>query len=410
MPDGDIAGFAEPAEVRVESSIRESATRPHFKLIAFLAAGHLVVDLNQGSLPAILPFFKMAHNLSYAAIGTLVLVSNVTSSIVQPVFGYLADRKPMRWIPPSAVILSGLGLALTGFAAAYWMLLVLLVAMGLGVASYHPMGFRTVRSLAGRRHATALSWFSIGGNLGFALGPPILGALLTEFGIYGSAGMFLPAFPMALVFLFILPAFSSAVSDGEKRRENAENNQNMPKAFAILMAVVMVRSWSQLGFLTYMPFYYVDYLQLAPRLVGPLLFVFLGSGAAGTLIAGPLADRWGTRNLTVCALIASVPFAIGFLLTRGIVQVACLGFFGAILISTFSITVVLGQQYLPKNTGLASGLIVGFAMGTGGLGVTFLGGIADRHGIPSVLWISALLPLIAFLGAFLLPSPAKKEG
>jgi FSR family fosmidomycin resistance protein-like MFS transporter len=377
------------------------------KLIGVLALGHLTVDLAQGSFPAILPLLKSAHSLSYSAAGTLVLVASLTSSLVQPLFGYFADCRSRHWMLPSAVLCAGLGLGLIGFPRNYWGVLGFLVLMSLGVAAYHPEGFRTVTSVAGERRATALSWFSLGGNLGVALGPPFVTALVTDLGLYGTLGIMGPVSVMATVLLAVQRRLSSLHGIAGGANPPAVG-RNMPYAVALLMGVVMIRSWTQLGFVTFLPFYYVDYLKAPPRLVGPLLFVFLGAGALGTVLAGPLADRWGARKFTVLGMLCSVPLGVIFLVLGGTASWIMLAVFGAVLVSTFSVTVVLGQLYLPRSPGLASGLIVGFAVGTGGVGVALLGWVADHFGLPVVLWISALLPIIGFVTALFLPSPDRE--
>jgi len=153
------------------------------------------------------------------------------------------------------------------------------------------------------------------------------------------------------------------------------------------------------------PFYYVDYLKADSRIVGPLLFVFLGAGALGTIAAGPVADRFGARPFMVWACLLAAPLSVGFLLTRGALAFVMLGAVGFMLISTFTVSVVLGQAYLPRNLGMASGMIVGFAIGTGGLGVAALGGLADRWGLPLALWVTALMPVGGFAASLFLPEP-----
>jgi len=382
--------------------------RPNAKLIGLLALGHLVIDVNQGSLPAILPFLKAAHGLSYAEAGAVVLAANITSSIVQPLFGYLSDQTARRWLLPVSVFVSGVGLGLTGVAPGYGALLLLVVFMGLGVAAYHPEGYRTAASVAGDRRATGLSWFSLGGNIGVALGPPVITALVTGIGIAGSLGMMLPT---ALVGIFLVSAlpFLSRPAGPAVATTAAARGVNMPRAMALLVLVVTIRSWAQLGFTTFVPFYYIDHLGADPRLVGPLLFVFLGAGALGTVIAGPLADRWGARPFMTWALLAAAPVGVLFLMSRGLVAFVALGLFGAVLVSSFTVSVVLGQAYLPRNAGMASGLIVGLAIGTGGLGVALLGAIADHWGLPAVLWICALMPLAGFLVTTFLPAPRDRQ-
>ena len=403
MADSSPAAYDEAAASPF-AALPVERVKPDARLIALLSLGHLVVDLNQGSLPAVLPFLKAAHQLSYAAAATIILAANLASSLIQPLFGYLADQTARRWMLPVSVLLSGVGLALTGLAPGYGALLVLVVAMGLGVAAYHPEGYRTATGVAGDRKATALSWFSLGGNVGLALGPPVIAGLVTTLGVTGSLGMLVPAAVVSLLLLAVLPSFAPAPPP-RVTRAAAAHGVNMPGAMTLLVLVVTIRSWTSLGFTTFVPFYYIDVLHADPRLVGPLLFVFLGAGALGTVAAGPLADRWGPRPFMQWVFVAAIPFGLLFLQTGGLLAFVMLGLFGAVLTSSFTVSVVLAQAYLPRNPGMASGLIVGFAIGTGGLGVTALGWVADHHGLPMALWTSALLPIAGFAATRFLPAP-----
>jgi FSR family fosmidomycin resistance protein-like MFS transporter len=378
--------------------------RPNVRLILLLSLGHFVVDLMQGSVPAILPFLKNAHGLSYLATGTIVLGSNLTSSVIQPVFGYLADQTPRRWVLPVAVALAGVGLALLGVAPSFPMVLALVLLMGFGIAAYHPEGYKTATGVAGERKATALSWFSLGGNAGIACGPPVITVLVTTIGLAGSLAMLVPTLVVTALLLAALPRVAEATQPRATARVTAEG-VNRRGAMALLVLVVMVRAWTQFGFMTYVPLYYLDVLKAEPRVVGALLFVFLGAGALGTVIAGPIADRWGTRAFIRWAFLLATPFAVLFLVSSGAVAFIALGLMGAVLVSTFTISVVLGQQYLPRNAGMASGLIVGFAIGTAGVGVTLVGWLADSHGLATALWFTALLPVLGFGAAMLLPAP-----
>jgi FSR family fosmidomycin resistance protein-like MFS transporter len=388
-----------------ESSPARTSGRPDVRLLAMLSLSHFMVDINQGALPALLPSLKDQHLLSYAAVGALVLVANLTSSVIQPIFGFLADRNAVAWMLPLSVLLAGLGLSLAGAAPNYWALLGLLVVMGIGVASFHPVGYKAASNVAGERRATALSWFSVGGNAGTSFGPPVITALIAAYGMTGSLGMLLPALLMAVLLVWTLPSMAAVPARLGRGCSEGKSRQNMPGAILLLILVVAIRSWAQLGFLTFIPFYYVDYLKADPQSVGIPLFVFLGAGAIGTVIGGPLADRWGTRRFMLWGFLASAPMAAGFLLTGGAVALVFLGLFGGILISTFAVTVVLGQSYLPSNAGLAAGIIVGFAIGTGGVAVALLGWIADQFGLLTVLWISALMPAAGCAAVAFLPEP-----
>jgi MFS transporter, FSR family, fosmidomycin resistance protein len=378
--------------------------RPNLKLIGLLALGHLVIDVNQGALSAILPFLKDLHGLTYAQAATIVLTANLTSSIVQPLFGYLSDQSARRWLLPISVALSGLGLGLIGVAPSYGAILTLVAVAGFGVAAWHPEAYKTATGVAGERKATALGWFSLGGNIGIALGPPIITTLVATLGIAATLGMLAPSLVMAALVLAALPVMRRAAAVPRVVAAHGRG-VDMPGAMALLIAVVMIRSWTTLGFTTFVPFFYTDVLKQDPRLIGPLLFVFLGGGAIGTVFAGPLADRLGPRAFIRWVFLAALPFGVMFMLTDGLVRWIVLGMFGAILTASFSVSVVLAQAYLPRRAGMASGLIVGFAIGTGGVAVTLLGVIADSFGLSTALWISALLPIAGFAVARFLPAP-----
>lgn len=396
----DLAAVAAPGMAAA------GVARPNPRVLALLALGHLIVDTNQGALPALLPFLKSAFGLSYAAAGVVLLVANVTSSVIQPAFGYLSDRSARRWLLPWALVLASLGVALVGVSPTYGLLLVLVVVAGLGVAAYHPEGYKSANQAAGDRKATGLSFFSIGGNIGIALGPPVITFLVTSFGLPGTLGMAVPGLVVAALIASVLPTLVPAVAAGGAARATAVIGRDMRGAMALLIGVVTVRSWTQLGLVAYVPFFYVDVLKADPRVVGPLLFLFLGAGAVGTLVGGPIADRWGARRYITYSVLLVTPLLAGFLLWRGSwVATACFGAAGFILVSSFSVTVALAQAYLPRRLGMAAGLIVGLAIGTGGVGVALLGWIADHWGLLATLRLLAALPLVGFVVALFLPEP-----
>jgi FSR family fosmidomycin resistance protein-like MFS transporter len=385
-----------------------AATRalPNTRVLGLLALGHLVVDMNQGALAPLLPLLRTAFGLSYVASATILLVATMTSSAIQPVFGYLADRATRRWLLPWAVLLAATGISLAGIVPSYWALLGVVVVSGLGVAAYHPEGYRTANQVAGDRKATGLSLFSIGGNIGIALGPPAVTFLVPRFGLPGTLGLIGPGLLVAALLATVLPGLIAAPAASATPRVAREGGRSMRGAMALLIGVVTVRSWTQLGLVTYVPFLYVDVLGQDPRIVGPLLFLFLGAGAVGTLAGGPIADRWGSRRYIVASFLLSVPFIALFLWRPGgwLAAVALAGT-GFVLVSSFSITVALGQAYLPKSLGMAAGLIVGLAIGTGGIGVTILGWVADHWGVFRALHLVAALPVAGLVAALCLPEP-----
>jgi len=281
----------ELAEAAGPAAAARPLVRPNARVLALLAMGHMVIDMNQGALPALLPFLKTKFALSYAGAGTILLVASLTSSVIQPVFGYLSDRTARRWLLPWSLLLASLGVGLAGFAPSYGALLALVVVGGLGIAAYHPEGYKAANQVAGDRKATGLSFFSVGGNIGIALGPPVITTLVTGYTLHGTLGMLGPGVVVALLIAGVLPTLVPTGSPTAARRPAAETGADMRGAMALLIGVVTIRSWTQLGLVAYVPFLYVDVLKADPRLVGPLLFVFLGAGAVGTLVGGPIADR-----------------------------------------------------------------------------------------------------------------------
>src|SRR5439155_17630954 len=185
-PDPSAPALALPVQ---SVAMAADQSRPNYRLLGLLALGHLVIDTNQGSLPALLPYLKSALGLTYAATGVIVLMANVASSLIQPLFGFLADKTARRWLLPLSVFLSALGISLIGVAPSYYAVLALVMLGGFGVAAYHPEGYRTATQVAGERKATGVSIFSTGGNIGVALGPPLITALVTTLGLAGSLGL-----------------------------------------------------------------------------------------------------------------------------------------------------------------------------------------------------------------------------
>src|SRR3989442_692147 len=210
MADSKPAALATAAAVPFPTIVER--VRPHAKLIGLLALGHFAVDLTQGSLPAVLPFLKSAHGLSYAEVATIVLATNLTASLLQPLFGYLADQTMRRWILPTSVVVAGAGMALTGLAPGYTSLVLLVVVMGLGVAAWHPGAYRPATGGGGDRRARALPYFPLGGTGGRALGPLVAPFLVPPWALGGPLARALPPLLVGAGRLAALPSLTPATT------------------------------------------------------------------------------------------------------------------------------------------------------------------------------------------------------
>jgi FSR family fosmidomycin resistance protein-like MFS transporter len=381
-------------------------------LLFLLSFAHMATDIVHGALPALLPFLKERFDLSYAAAGALLMAAHLTSSVIQPLFGYATDRRPFPVLLPLGCALSGIGIALVPFSPSFGWLVAIVMVTGLGTAAFHPEGFKATACIASERRATGMSFFSVGGNLGFAIGSPAAIFLVSTYGLPGASGLLLPAAIAALLLLPALPVLRRRIESASSApRKNAMIGVGHPLyAVSLIILIVVLRSWTQLGLATYIPFLYKAQLSSDPAYVATLLFFFLGSGTVGTVIGGPLADRFGHRRLLFYSVALQVPLIFLFLRSSGWMVFASAALLGGAIVSTFSVTIVMAQELFPKRMATASGAIAGFAIGTGGVGVTLIGAVADRFGVPVATNLINVLPVIGALLALLLPLPWKSVG
>lgn len=382
-----------------------------YKALILLITGHFVTDINTGALPAFLPFIKESLDLSYTMTASIILVFNVTSSVIQPIFGYFSDRWSARWLLPVGCFIAPLGLGLLGFGSSYAWILIFVSLSGVGQASYHPEGFKIVNRLSGEKKASGNSLFIFGGNLGFAIGPILATLFFSHFGLRGSLWFILPGIAMAAVFL-ATPRWKEKEDLSIRQAEYLEKPNSSRRRLlpmTLLLLVVVFRSAARLGLLTFIPFYFISILHTDPMIAGKYLSVFLLAGTAGTLAGGLIADRYGYRRFVLASLCLSSIFLYLFFFTTGSWSLIFFAVAGLILISSHAVTMAMGQSFMPQNVGMASGLILGLAMGIGGIATTFLGWVADHWGIPFTLQITFILPLFAFLAFLFIPYPPKHQ-
>ncbi|MDR3559981.1 MAG: MFS transporter [Negativicutes bacterium] len=376
------------------------------KPLLLVALSHVMTDLSAGALPILLPFFKSAFALSYSQVGFIVLTQNFTSSIIQPLFGYLTDRLSLPWLVPAGLLLAGMGMAATGLATSYHVLLMIVIITGLGIASFHPQAAKAVHSVSSvHSRGQSMSIFSLGGNLGQACGSVFMMALLTLPGSLNNTLYFcLPAVILATLLWLNLPQISPENRRPSSRGTKGPAKTSIPYAVvAILLSYIFLRSSISAGLVTYIPLYYADYLGGSHLYASYLLSAYLLSGVAGTFVGGTLGDRFGRKTIIMGSMLLVLPLLNLLKYATGYWTFPLVAFIGFIYIASFSSTIVLAQEMMPGYEALGASLTTGFSIGLGGVAVTLLGYVADHFGVPSVFSVIAVIPLAAFSLAFFLP-------
>jgi FSR family fosmidomycin resistance protein-like MFS transporter len=370
------------------------------RAMAVLSSGHLATDFANGALPALLPFLVDRFDLSYTLAAVVMLAWAISSSVVQPLFGLWSDRRGAVWLLPVGLAAGGIGIGLASAAPAYSLVLLFVVVSGLGTAAYHPEGSKFAAYASGDRRASGMSLFSIGGNLGYALGPIVATAVVVTLGLTGGLLLALPCLAAAVALLLLLPFLESFAPERGSRPH--WTGEDRPRAIALLLAVIALRNVGWFSLVTFVPLYEVS-LGHSEAHGNRLLSLMLLTGGIGTLAAGPLADRVGRRPVVLGSLLLTGPLILVYLVVGGVAGAVALALVGACVIGTFGVTMVMGQEYLPRHIGMASGLTVGFAIGIGGVGAVVVGALADRIDLDSALYVAAAMPFAALALAVFLP-------
>lgn len=359
-----------------------------------LAYSHVTVDFSQGAIAALVPFLVLERDYSYAAAAGIVLAFSLVSSIVQPVFGALGDRWHMRWLIPVSVLLAGAGIAAVGVFDSFWITALVAAVSGIGVAAFHPAGASRAREISGGDHVM-MSWFSLGGNIGFALAPLAVAATIGVLGLGASPLLMVPALTGVLAVAMIGRAHAAAPSAGKKAKAAAGRDDW--RAFARMSVAIVCRSIVFVGMGSFIVLFMHQYRGVGDGLASASLFVFYIGGAFGTAIGGHLARRWPRTTILRWSYLLAVPVVAGMLLVPGPLAWVFIALASVVLYVPFSLHVTLGQDYLPRHMGTASGVTLGLAVSVGGLASPAIGALADSIGLEYALLPLIALPAIAFL-------------
>ncbi|GAA0940981.1 MFS transporter [Pseudonocardia zijingensis] len=355
--------------------------------ITLLAAGHACVDVYQGAIAALVPFFVAERAYTYAAAAGLVLAASLLSSVVQPLFGALTDRWPMPWLLPVSTLIGGLGVALCGITDSYPLALAFVALSGIGVAAFHPESARVARAASGGSH-TAMSWFSLGGNLGFATAPVMVAAVVALGGLDATPVLLVPAVLGSVLCLLAVRAVTAPRPAAPGAGPVAGTDDW--RSFGRLSGSVVCRSIVFVGLSAFLSLYGMERTG-GGEVAGTIaLFVLYLGGAVGTVLGGTLANRFGRVAVVRWSNAVAVLAVAGVVFVPGPPLFVFVALTSACLYVPFSLSITLGQDYLPRRVGTASGVTLGLTVSVGGLASPLIGAVADHTSLQV-----ALAPLIA---------------
>jgi FSR family fosmidomycin resistance protein-like MFS transporter len=341
--------------------------------------GHICTDINQGALPALLPFLVLNYDFSYAMAAGLVFSANLVSAIIQPLFGHIGDRISCPWLMSLGIILAGGGLAIIGFLDTYPMIFAASLISGIGIAIFHPEGGRIANLVAGENKGSGMSIFAVGGNIGFAAGPIIASTALMAIGMKGTGILLIPAIIAAGIIFSQNGKLKSFVSKTIEESVSQHGSDRW-SAFSLVVVLLSLRSIVFYALTTFIPLFCVVVLLRTEFFGSVMLVIFSVAGGIATLLGGGFADRFGFMKIIIIASIILCPSLLIFSLVENVVLVIALVPLLAIGVNFgYSVTVALGQHFLPSRLGFASGISYGVAVCIGGLFAPVIGFIGDIY-------------------------------
>ncbi len=387
-----------------------------FAVLAAISVSHLLNDTIQSVLPAVYPLLKSSFALTFAQVGLMTATQQITSSLLQPLVGHLTDQRPAPYALVLGMAMTAIGIVWLSSAPTFPMLLVGAGLMGIGSAVFHPESSRVARMASGGRFGLAQSVFQVGGNVGSSLGPLIGAFLVVPRGQPSIAWCALLAMIAMTILWRVGRWYGTRTSPGTAHSDQEDApqvgllgaDQNIGWPITILCALIFSKYFYLASLTSYYTFYLITRFHLSVRAAELDLFVFLAAVAVGTVIGGPIGDRFGRKYVIWISIFGVCPFTLALPYANLFWTPILTVLIGLVLSSAFSAIVVYAQELLPGRIGLISGVFFGFAFGVAGIGAAVLGAVADRAGIELVYKVCAFLPLIGALAAFLPDDPQQR--
>ncbi len=379
------------------------------RIVGATALAHLLNDLIQAVLPAVFPMLKAQFELSFAQIGLIALIYQLTASILQPCIGFYTDKYPKPFLLPIGMTCTLIGIAILATAPNYETIILAAAVIGIGSATFHPEASRVARLASGGRFGTAQSAFQVGGNTGSAIGPLVAAALIIPYGQSAIAGLIIIALAAIAVLLYLSRWYrqnrQNRLQGLARHTQKGLSRNKLIQAIAVICTLMFAKFVYIGSFTNYFTLYLIEHFNLSIQQSQLFLFVFLASVALGTFAGGPIGDRIGRNKVIWISFLGAAPFALALPYANLVFTGILASMVGFIMSSAFAAMVVYAQEAAPGRVGLISGLMFGLMFGIGGIGAAGLGLLADKYGVIWVYGLTSFLPLLGLATALLPTTP-----
>lgn len=383
---------------------------PVYSMMIAIGVCHLINDTMQAVIPAIFPLLERDLGLTYTQLGLISFVLNMFASVLQPVVGFVSDKKALPFALPIGMVSSFIGLTILVLAPNYWMILLSVLFLGFGSAVFHPEGSRVSFMAAGNKRGLAQSIYQVGGNSGQALAPLISAFLILPFGMHGASVILI--FTAIGIFLLTKIAFwYKKQLETEKLAKTKKvlvsslpplTKKQVGIALALLLIIIFARSFYTTNITNFYVFYLMEQYGLKIEIGQLIIFIFMAFGVVGTFFGGPLSDKIGRKNVILLSVVVPIPLCLVLPYVPLWLVVIELIIIGSLIMISFSVTVVYAQELVPTKIGTMAGLTVGFAFGMGAIGSIVIGMLMDSYGIRLTMIVVSILPIL-MLVALMLP-------
>ncbi len=385
-----------------------------YSMLIICGISHFLNDMIQSIIPSIYPILKDKFDFSFAQIGIITLIFQMTSSILQPFTGLYADKHPRPYALSVGMCFTLVGLLVLAFAENYLLILLAVSVVGLGSSVFHPTASRVAQLASGGKKSLAQSIFQVGGNGGSALGPLLAAAIILPFGQHSISFFALAALLAAIIMVRLGSWYKARMAYATKHPQKTVGiNTNISKrakygALAILIILVFSKYFYTSCITSYFTFFLIDKFGISVGTSQLCLFVFLAAFAIGTVAGGLLGDKFGRKYVIWFSILGSAPFALIMPYTNFVWTIVCTFLSGLIIASAFSSIVVYATDLMPDKVGLIAGIFFGLMFGLGGLGSAFFGWLADKTSIEFIFQVSSYLPLLGIIAGFLPNTQTRK--